>query len=240
MSLGRCHECNFQISSRDPVVTCSGFCKNDHQFHAVCVGLSVDEGLACNHPNILWICNPCRGKLVKRSRTIPAAFDQPDNEAIISINEKIVKMQQSIDDLAQHFNGYGEASKAIEQPEDLGNLQAIGHSSPLTSTKLDASENSQQNADCSLFVSNIANDVTNDEVLQMVNETIGLDDVISVKCLVPPWKDKSSLDYISFKVVVKLNQRDPDLKVFNWPKGIRCREFIDRSNETWRPARGIV
>lgn len=44
----------------DIVVSCEAFCENRHSFHAKCVGLTYDEGCACLHSNIFWMCDSCK------------------------------------------------------------------------------------------------------------------------------------------------------------------------------------
>lgn len=115
---------------------------------------------------------------------------------------------------------------------------------PLSSTKNNVEHlaNEQpsvvmQNSSLQLYISNIANDVTEDEIGSMVCEALGAERVLNVKCLVSPWKDISTLDYVSFKVVVGAQYRKAAFAASNWPTGVRIREFRDRYNSVWRPNR---
>lgn len=91
---------------------------------------------------------------------------------------------------------------------------------PLSSTRVSVNRanEGQSNDSLKLHISNIANDVTEEEVLQMINEAIGVEQVRNIKCLVPPWKDLSSLDHISFKVEIENDYRETVLKTSTWPK----------------------
>lgn len=86
-----------------------------------------------------------------------------------------------------------------------------------------------------LHLSNIANDVTEQEVAEMVADVFDIDRVPAVQLLVPSWKDKSSLEYISFKVEIDASLKSKALTTSNWPFGVRCREFRDYSRNVWRP-----
>lgn len=66
----------------------------------------------------------------------------------------------------------------------------------------------------------------------MVAESLGIDDGILVKKLVPYWKDVSLLPFISFKVGI-----DPIFRAMcssTWPTRINFREFREQCN-TWQP-----
>lgn len=55
-----CNACKAEIRPEDIVVSCDMLCESRHCFHAKCVGLTYDEGCACLHRNIFWMCDSCR------------------------------------------------------------------------------------------------------------------------------------------------------------------------------------
>lgn len=236
METSICKSCHNRINSKEPSVACGGLCTNAPRFHAVCVGLTVVEGHACSNPNIFWVCNGCRNSM-KAKRAI-TSYEDSSSKQIDCLKNEIGRMNAVMDKLVHTVESISTSLVVRESSAELDKSQLPGNSSMLTSTKFQCEDGSHSTKEdnISLFVSNIANDVTEEEVEQMVNGVIGLNAIVSIKCLVPPWKEKSSLDYISFKIVVDTTHNHSTLSKMNWPKGIRCREFKDRLNETWRPS----
>lgn len=98
----------------------------------------------------------------------------------------------------------------------------------LSSTRVDRAIKEQHNeTSLKLHISNIAIEVNEKEVLQMISNAIGVYQVHHV----------SSLDYISFKIGIDISYRETALQILNWPNGERCVEFVDCRATTWRPAR---
>lgn len=60
-----CNACKIEICAEDVVVACEGKCEGSRYFHAKCVGLTYDEGCACLHSNIFWMCDGCRDIIEK-------------------------------------------------------------------------------------------------------------------------------------------------------------------------------
>lgn len=90
-----------------------------------------------------------------------------------------------------------------------------------------------------LYLSNIAVDVSEDEVKRMVSDALCVDEIYAINCLKPSWKDASSLDFISFKVEIDKRCRGKAMNSSTWPKGIRYREFKEHTETTWRPDRFV-
>lgn len=240
MNSSICHECNYNITCKDPVVTCSAFCDGAIRYHAVCVGLSVQEGLACSNKNIFWVCNRCRNEFVsRRSRIHIKDYEEPSGKDIGFMKLEMKNMQTLLNSLVQRLETFSTSQPTVvlsnvhdDQPvAESSRLQTSSTIEPMMFTSTDIDRDAHK----SLFISNIANDVSDDEVKEMVNKTVGANSVVSLKCLISPWKEKSSLDFISYKLVISQKDWNSGPHTYDWPTGIRCREFKDRMNSTWRP-----
>lgn len=231
----QCTACNVEITAEDIVVSCEGFCEQFRYFHAKCVGLSYDEGCACLHENIFWMCDTCKDVIAKgRCRE---AMKEVNNFAMItelnSIKSELNRISQTVLKIEGNFTDPNESSK-LQCSQEL-----TGNTSPLSSTKLDAIvENHSPSTDdnLQLYVTNIANDVSDDEVKDMVCESIGAREVLGIKRLVAYGTNIATLDYVSYKVTVDAQFRSTATKSSSWPDGVRCREFRSYTRRAWRPS----
>lgn len=215
-----------------------------NRFHAKCVGLSEDQGRACSQRNIFWMFDECtelmgtikfRAVVNKmRSHTKPLEIE------IERLKSDAAEMREKMNTMQDHVTNKPVACVNEPTHEEEFRFSPSTSYVPLSSTRVSVNRanEGQNNDSLKLHISNVANDVTEEEVLQMINKAIGVEQVRYIKCLVPPWKDLSSLDYISFKVEIEHYYRETALKTSTWPKGVRCREFVKFGNRTWRPMRG--
>lgn len=233
-----CSACKLEFRTEDIVVSCDGQCEDRRSFHAKCMGLSYDEGCACLHPSIFWMCDSCRDYIAK-GRFRKTATDKNSNEYAAKSDFDILKtevklMSETLSKVEKKLTA--EPRTSIRHHENLPcpDNQSI----PLASSSVYVSEMTANSCTdpINLYVTNIATDVTEDELKLMVCESIGAEEVLSVKRLVPPWKNVSMLDYVSYKVSVEAKFRNSALKRSNWPREVWCREFRDYSNIAWRPS----
>lgn len=233
-----CEACKAEIVAEDIVVSCEGLCEEQRYFHAKCVGLSYDEGCSCLHRNIFWMCDQCRDQ-IERARFRKSFLDKNCGEyatrdEVDSLKSEVKRVNAIVSQMLCNSATLPEQS-TVQSP-----IAGISAScSPLTSTKITAGDHtvpSESETNFQLYVTNIAPDVTESEVKDMVCKTIGTTNVVHVKCLVSPWRDRSTLNYISFKVTIDAQLRESALSVSKWPSGVRCREFRDCSSSVWRPS----
>lgn len=229
-----CEVCKLEIVAEDIVVTCE-LCDDLRQFHARCVGLSYDEGCACLHQNIFWMCDSCRDG-IERGRFRKSSIEKSDNDYATrdDLKSEIKRISSMVSQLVT-----GNDDLPNETTVDSPIVRALTNRFPLSSTKLNAGNLTTQtpnDANLQLYVTNIAPDVTTSEVKQMVCQSIGADDVLHIKCLAPSWQNVSTLNFISFKVTVDALFRDAAFRTTNWPSGVRCREFREMCNSAWRPS----
>lgn len=235
-----CDTCKLEIVAEDIVVSCDGLCEDQRIFHARCVGLSYDEGCACLHRNVFWMCDSCRDSIeYARFRKV---FHEKQENAYATRSE-LDCLKSEINRISEIISRTVPDPAAVRrQPTSFVNQQldrfADQKCSPLSSTKLNASDPAVNPDDTNLqlYVSNIAPDVKETDVKRMVCDSIGANDLINVKCLVPSWKNVHTLNFVSFKVTVHAQFRDAALRSSNWPSGVRCRIFKDFSDSVWRPS----
>ena len=204
---------------------CYGICKDKHTFHARCVGLTYDEGCACLHSNIFWMCDPCR-HAIEYERFGKSASDI--NTEKLATKDEVKAEVERIDKILTQLTSHLQSIEICGELSSNSINLSTSSPPPLSSTKNNVEHlaNEQpsvamQNSSLQLYISNIANDVTEDEIGSMVCEALGAKRVLNVKCLVSPWKDISTLDYVSFKVVVGAQYRKAAFAATNWPTGVR-------------------
>lgn len=226
-------------------IVCEGFCTEVHHYHAKCVGLSELEHHACDHNNIRWMCDPCC-ELMSNSkfRNTVNGLKTAEHKAetgVADLRTEVSKLYEIVNHLESALQR--TVTEAPSQETSIGNAD---DRKLLSSTVVQQDEkssevkprlriNSQDERKLALHLSNIANDVTEQEVAEMVTDVFGIKRVPAVQLLVPSWKDKSSLAFISFKVEIDPSLRTKALTSSIWPAGIRCREFRDYSKDVWRP-----
>lgn len=88
----------------------------------------------------------------------------------------------------------------------------------------------------SIFLTNIDENVTEEEVSDMVSQSLGIDECgsISVIKLVSKWSTNVR-DYASFKVMLHDKYKNKALQANTWPTSIMYRKFYERPRNTWRP-----
>lgn len=226
-------------------IVCEGFCTEVHHYHAKCVGLSELEHHACDHNNIRWMCDPCC-ELMSNSkfRNTVNGLKTAEHKAetgVADLRTEVSKLYEIVNHLESALQ-----RTVTEAPSQETSIGDADDRKLLSSTVVQQDEkssevkprlriNSQDERKLALHLSNIANDVTEQEVAEMVTDVFGIKRVPAVQLLVPSWKDKSSLAFISFKVEIDPSLRTKALTSSIWPAGIRCREFRDYSKDVWRP-----
>lgn len=224
-----CTACYVEFCAEDIVVCCE-ICENLPQYHAKCVGLTYDEGCACLHQNIFWMCDTCRHYIengrFRNTKVESKSDDFATKSDVTAMKVEIERISQIVSEMSSHF----------AEPSGISSK----NSSPLSSTKFTASDRTiieaeSRNTNLELYVSNIAVDVPENEVMQMVCKSLGAREVLGVKRLVASGTNISELDYVSYKVTVDSRFRDYATRRETWPDGIRCREFRSGTKTAWRP-----
>lgn len=236
----QCNTCKAEIRAEDLVVACEGFCDGYRYFHAKCVGLSYDESCACLHRNIFWMCDSCSDMIEKgRFRKAVKDLQESNDYATKSeINELKTEVKRISEMISLKETNVAEVSNKSASSSHSEAQNFIGkHSTPIASSSVNDNHHVAdiENDTINLYISNIAIDVTIEELKEMVCESTGAKNVMQVKCLVSSWRNVSTLDYLSYKVSIDAQYRKSALKKSNWPNGVWCREFIDNPNVAWRP-----
>lgn len=240
-----CKACTIEIVAGDIVVSCEGLCEDQCYYHARCVGLSYDEGCSCLHENIFWMCDSCRDA-IQHARFRKAFIKKEDNN--YDAKREINCLKSEVKRISEALSVI-ETISAVPAVPNQSTSSEHQHSfinkpnSPLSSTRLSAINSAERvtaNTNLQLYVSNIAPDVTEHELKQMICESLGAVEVLHAKCLISSWQDISTFSYVSYKITVDNQFRDAALTASNWPKGVRCREFRDFINPAWRPSTRMI
>lgn len=246
-----CRRCRLEITSNDTSVTCSGFCEEITRYHCACVGIKVEESIVLDCPNVYWMCDFCRDLMDDlKFRSIIKSLECTEMKCVSEVEclkLEMAKMSTTLSRLVKTVESgcVPLLSESTPISEDQNETTKSNVSLPLTSTKImngasnrpaDIVQPDDIQRSFQLFVTNIANNVTEREISVLTSQVIGTSDEIKVKRLVPSWKDASTLDYVSFKIDMPFEFRTRALNVSNWPQGIRCREFKRFSCEAvWHP-----
>lgn len=239
-----CEKCSLSISVANELFTvCEGKCAK--YFHADCVGVT-ESALCTLSSNIIWICNTCMVWLcrARENVNVDVATNTPPAR---SLGDEIDELKCTVSEMANTL------AKVIQQTESAALYR---HSTPVSSPKaLDGSsldevacgliqQESMQitSQTCesdyfSLYLTNIDRCATENDISVMVSHSLN----VPISCctdvvkLVPRNKNTNTLDYVSFKVVLRVDLKPLALTASTWPKGMKYREFISRMNETWKP-----
>lgn len=241
-----CHKCKNDCGSGEILVVCEGFCESIRRFHASCAGLTDEEAGVCLHTNVMFMCDDCRELIENvRFRSIVSSMRVPENpveKGVDRITNEIAKMSDLMNQLNVTIGSLlntSESTSNTEMPSVSDKVPLLSSTKvwPDVSTAKRVHNSDEENKTFKLYISNIANDVTEEEVKQMISEAISVENIHAINCLKPPWRDVSTMDFVSYKVVIDRKYRSEALNSSSWPKGIRCREFKDHAVTTWRPGR---
>lgn len=241
-----CEECSLCIHIELGLYSvCAGPCGKS--YHISCIGMSSDQ-LRNVSNGMVWLCKECLPAFTKwRNVTQKSSTPSPDaTSAIDEISElklEISSIKDTLNRLIMHDPSAISASPLHSTPNATSTeLMAGTNNSYLSDTELARNEQSEtqeaQTNDCfSLLLTNINSATTENDVEMMVHRCLGAPtgDCVNVIKLVPKRTDCRSLDYISFKIVLKWRWKDLAMRASTWPYGIKFRAFVNRSSNAWKP-----
>lgn len=164
-----CDTCKAEIVPEDVVVSCDGICEDQRCFHARCVGLSYDEGCACLHRNIFWMCDSCSDS-IERAR-FPMAFREKKkkrehefatkdevNGLKFEVNRISEMMSRIMNNCAAVTSQPSSSTPKSNNDSHLCDRLADTRSSPLSSTKIEPNSlvPAPDESIVQLYISNIA------------------------------------------------------------------------------------
>lgn len=235
-----CEKCSQRINASDLYIVCEGKCAK--RFHIVCVSITEDQ-LFFFTKNIIWICDACLVDFNKyRNHLEPEQKSKADNA--VAVHDEITDLKNKVADIMKTL--------ASITPKETG---PVHHSTPISLAKVHDGSNmeygssrtneessvshlqSSDNQTFALYITNIDSQVTEQEIGCMVHHCLGIPhpECVGVTKLVPKGKVCSTLDFVSFKVVVSERWKSLAMTASTWPNGVRFREFEKRHNTTWKP-----
>lgn len=230
-------------------MACDGFCSR--MFHIECISLTESDLMSFMGRNVMWFCDECLPKFweMKNRETVtttsPPAESNESLDANISVEAQIVKLSADIANINQTVQNMISRSNACERQKKSNDVTTPHQSKLLCGTK----ENTPSFSNCStsspscsasryfwLYFTRIASFTTENDMRNLVRESLHYDGRIFVRKLVPPWEDPATMDYVSFKIGIVNTLKDMAMDSSTWPKGLRFREFITIENTIWEPS----
>lgn len=248
-----CKKCSLIVEGKtDLFVVCEGKCYGT--FHASCVGLS-EASVCCLSKNIVWLCDDCLFDFHDSQREVKCSQSETTDHALRCVTAELTDISTKIANVMKMIS---EDSHVDTSKEGTNELPPI-HSTPNRSLQLHAGSrnnisdtsaktsqaHSSGTSTCyrggtfSLFLTNIDEQVTENEIADLVSQSLEVDatGLIGVRKLGPKWTSNSIVDYASFKVLLDVRYKETALQPHIWPSGIMYREFFERPRKTWKPDR---
>lgn len=199
--------------------------------------------------NVIWLCDDClevfNDQVFRQlQQNAPANIETE----IHTIKEKLTSITEVLATLT--LNHVTDVSQGPRE-ETFGSIQRppvhpTQHSTPISElnrgTRIDASSAiSYSSTDInsvlfdkrntfSLFLSNIDTSVAQQEISNMIEESLGINEEtekISIVRLVPKWNTGGYAQYASYKVIMDKKHKRKALQTGTWPMDITFREFFD-------------
>lgn len=237
-----CGECKNEIGPGGKIVVCQGFCEDMNRFHIECVGLPDDLAAGCLYKKVMWMCECCRDLITNiKFRNIVHKLnsnDAPLNE-LDQLKQDVSRINNTLEELISAVKKESVSHSSKNPTTEPTTICDGSNGDVLTSTRIqrETPEHALINTTTfSLFVSNIAPDVTVEEVQELICEVLEVSEPVPIKRLVPAWRAPTEMEYVSFKVDLHQKYKSKALDASFWPCGVRCREFRNYSSSTWRPS----
>nr|XP_029710564.1 uncharacterized protein LOC115256359 [Aedes albopictus] len=247
-----CKKCRLPVITKDhPYIYCNGLCAAVH--HAACVGLNNVELASVSPPNKnnMWLCDECVVEFVQwrkeRSENKKCSIAESVSEPKCPLQRDVEELKNKVESmrlvLASHgaFNVDAEIRHSTpDAPNSSRQMSSNSRSREISDVLPDASDrlidSIREDESYDLLLTNIDGSVTEDDIQRMVFRSLGAHDneFIHVRKLVPRWVDCSTLDYISFKVVLNRKWKSSAMLSTTWPQNVKFREFR-KIRCTWRP-----
>lgn len=249
--MATCDKCKSTIRrNKGNWMACDGFCSK--MFHTECISLTESDLMTCIARNIMWFCDECLPKLweIKNRETVNStkSIDVISRDTITSLeaqieklNADIANMNETLQDVISCSNtreGKSDARRTFCEPNSMqqSNLLCGTKDSTPSFSNCSTSSPSCSTSHCFwMYFTRIASFTSENDIRNLVRESLHCDGRIFVRKLVPPWKDPATMDYVSFKVGIAENFKDMAMETSTWPKGLRFREFVNAENSLWAP-----
>lgn len=245
----KCPKCCLQLCCEsDNSIMCEGSCFQS--YHAECVGLS-EAIVRCLSKNIIWLCDDCLASFYKQNNPMKSPAKEPTE-----FDLELAEVKDKISNIMETLSSITPQLPMSQQKETFCSIQCTArHSTPMSSPPLcsgskleygssielsSGSKHSGEENSFSLFLTNIDGSATEQEVSDMVAQSLGINEMqrIEVLKLVPKWRmHYYKPPYVSFKITMDQRFRRTALQSETWPAGIMFREFIEQPRRIWIPFR---
>lgn len=247
-----CRQCSLRIQDGDNFsIVCKGSCKSS--FHGSCIGMRTFQlnVLVTLSNNVLWMCDGCMSDFQQASynRTSdvlnkPKLCEKTMKNDIDELKKNVANIMSVISSTNCCLND--TRTSAVPTSPDNCLIFKSPVSLPLTGSNVceaistdDAEQQRQQctmDGEFALLLTNIDVSATESDIHRMASQAIGIryPERIVVTKLVSKWKCHN-YDFVSFKIVFDLKFKSRAMDARSWPRNIKFREFVYRSNNAWKP-----
>lgn len=247
-----CKKCRLSVRTKDqPYLYCNGLCAAI--YHATCAELNEVELAAVSPPNknSFWLCDECLAEFVQwrkercEKKLEPVALVNSEPKCVLQrdVDDLKNKVESILSALASYTNCHADSLSQHSTPNSSqpsgfelkeANLNSEGSFVSDAANQLPNSVDEDDNF--SLLLTNIDGSVSEEDVRRMVYRCLGVreNECKTVRKLVPRWVDCTTLDFVSFKIVLDRKWKSPAMMSSTWPNNIKFREFKKRLC-TWKP-----
>lgn len=251
-----CRNCaNRIVTAVGLYAVCAGPCAQS--FHITCIGLS-REHLRSLTKGVIWMCRECSSCFQKWKESSAV---EPETSDTKSLRAEITDLKTQVAGILNTLSSITSIDNSTLHTTPIQHSTPVTSTKLLNGTRENyerakdsgqAEQNKQQLVDpvdpvggtsednrCfSLLLSNIDSRVSENDVRSLVCQCTGAPSIDCEKVvkLVPRRIDCRTLDFVSFKIVLKEKWKPKAMDASTWPCGVKYRQFLNRSSNAWIPS----
>lgn len=233
--MSNCGKCNEIITAAPDSMKCI-VASCGSSFHQRCVGINRSLNTVIeNNTNVVFICNPCKNRLIGLpAEDIPKTLADDLSAIKTTLTNLTSIMSKSANAWPAPLDRIGSKSKRTRLTSELEDVSLLPPEEPQNNLKNTVVGTSEVNELRVVetrreIVASMLHPSTEAELLlSYLKEKLcaaGVSSDLRITKLVPAGKDISSLDYISFKVAVPESSFNVLMSDTMWPKGVTVRQF---------------
>lgn len=251
-----CYNCTHRINTAVGLyAVCEGPCGKS--FHITCIGLNKDHLRSLTN-GVVWMCRDCSSCFRKWKEGF--AVESGTSDTSLPLYDEISALKAQVAGIMKTLScitsSTSSADMLIHHSTPISSSMLInGTNTSYTSEahcdKVEEIEQQTMNTmhsdvsevlgvsdrNFSILLTNIDSSASVTDIKTMVCQCVGApsNDCENVIKLVPRGVECSTLDYVSFKIVLKEKWRNRAMNASTWPSGVKFRQFINRKVNTWKP-----
>lgn len=179
-----CQKCKQDIIDEERIIVCKGFCEGIQRYHLKCVGLSENDQATCHIRNVYWMCDECC-QLMSNKKFLNTINGWKSSES--KTEREVECLRNDVSKLSETLTSFMESLQTIQSsrtssspsikespdknqhPLSSTGIFDMDHLNETSSRMKEGSAADQSRGKFKLHLSNIAVDVTEYEVSEMVS-----------------------------------------------------------------------